>query len=272
MINAKRRRVIRMNFKQAEFVINASIMNNGPSLLIVGPNRIGKTTMLHAIAEKFKKKVYWTNNADYGGLMNNVDKIKQKDTIIYSDLQTILMRKTSVKNATIGLIASWISDGRNESDDFTYHNSSATLGKNMNFIIACTTDDLNMMMRYKGTYTHLLTRCLIIRVNNDLNIDAIENEERFELSMKPITKINKENKEEAMKVKLDRSIGNFGRAELVRDMERALIAIDCPIEIPFTDIEFFEPKTYIGPFKSDENKPIATKKFVPKQEKKSENE
>jgi hypothetical protein len=102
-----------MNFKDAEILINLSILHNGPPLLIVGNNGIGKTAMIESVVAKYKRAVFIPDRIDFGGLKQAEGQIKNLKikTIAISDMQNILTRKSQIRTSTIGVLSSWISEG-----------------------------------------------------------------------------------------------------------------------------------------------------------------
>ncbi|MEM3859498.1 MAG: hypothetical protein QW478_08850 [Candidatus Micrarchaeaceae archaeon] len=131
-----------MDFANAERIINASILTSKPPLMIMGENSIGKTEMLKAISTKFKHAQF-TTSVEYGGLKQYIPLLQQHKTttLVVSDLQRIILRRTGVRDNTIGLLSSLISEGTQF--ELNYNKDATDFSKrkknyNLNVIIGCT--------------------------------------------------------------------------------------------------------------------------------------
>jgi hypothetical protein len=161
-----------MNFKDAEILINLSILHNGPPLLIVGNNGIGKTAMIESVVARYKRAVFIPDRIDFGGLKKAEGQIKNLKikTIAISDMQNILTRKSQIRTSTIGVLSSWISEGVG-GNELGFNNINLTNKKKkrkndtINMIIACTPAQAFEMFKYQ--YYDLLDRVIIITVNRD---------------------------------------------------------------------------------------------------------
>ena len=180
-----------MNFKDAEILINISIINNGPPLMIVGNNGIGKTAMVEAVISKYKKAVFIPERIDFGGLKQAEAQIKNLKikTIAISDMQNILTRKGQIRTSTIGVLSSWLSEGLG-GNELGFGNVNLTNKKKkskketLNMVVACTPAQAFEMFRYQ--YFDLLDRMVIVTVDrekNEFKEDGFALD--FELSKKP---------------------------------------------------------------------------------------
>lgn len=173
-----------MDFKSAEVLVNSSLLFNGPPLMVIGDNGIGKTEMIKTIAKKFKNstvKKAW----DYGGLQQQLPLMKkQVKTMVLTDLQNVLSRKAGVRNSTLGYMSALMTEG--EEDSMSYNVIEPVKGKNINFIIA-------------GTPQHVL-RCIQLGQNDFMNrfvVIIAEREKKdfkkhaFSLDINPVYKFDR---------------------------------------------------------------------------------
>ncbi len=161
-----------MNFRDAEQLLNASLLYAGPPLLIVGKNGIGKTAMINEMVSRFKKAVFIPERIDFGGLKQAEMQIKNMHikTVAISDMQNILSRKGGVRNATMGLLSSWMSEGIGGNElGFGNVNLSNKVDKRrkytVNIIAACTFNHLAQMFRLG--YSDFLDRMVIVIVERN---------------------------------------------------------------------------------------------------------
>lgn len=172
-----------MEFKDAEKLINASLVYGNPPLLVVGDNGIGKTEMLRAFQDAFEKNTVITSSLDYGGLKDKIPKLDEEvQTIVVTDLQNILGRKLAVRKSTLAFISQLICDVTDT--DMSFTGDLETAYRRMNFIIGCTPAQLNQLIRYK--YHDFLDRFMIIPVER-----VVPENKKFELEVKLVKKVSK---------------------------------------------------------------------------------
>ena len=159
-----------MQFANAERILNASLLLNIPPLMIIGSNSIGKTEMLKSIAFKFKHTEF-TTSVEYGGLKQYIPLLQQHktNTIVISDLQRIILRRGGVRDNTIGLISSLISEGTqfelSYSKDSVVDFKKRKKNYNLNFVMGCTPFHIAKLAELG--YHDLLVRFIYIPVERD---------------------------------------------------------------------------------------------------------
>ncbi|MEM3264781.1 MAG: hypothetical protein QXH07_02390 [Thermoplasmata archaeon] len=193
-----------MDFKDAEIFLNVSLLYSGPPVLIVGKNGIGKTAMINEMVSKFKKAVFIPERIDFGGLKQAESQIVNLriKTIAISDMQNILSRKSGIRNSTMGLLSSWMSEGAG-GHELGFGNIQLTNKVNkkaenpINIVAAATPNHLGDMISYG--YIDFLDRCVILFVSRS-NENFFEKE--FKLEHNPILKPDMEKYKNIMKLKL----------------------------------------------------------------------
>ena len=184
--------VMCMNFANAERVINASILTSNPPLMIVGDNGIGKTEMLKTITLKFKHAQF-TTSVEYGGLKQYIPLLQQHKTttIVISDLQRIILRRSGVRDNTIGLISSLISEGTQFELNYSKENiadfSKRKKNYNLNVIIGCT--PMHIAKLNELGYYDFLVRFAYIPITRD--ITKIDFRKPFKLEVPTYTTVDK---------------------------------------------------------------------------------
>ena len=95
-----------MNRREIEHCVNATILNPKFNFCVVGDNRVGKTTLIESIAEKYPIKVAIIDDYDAAGIRSSLPMLRPSpSTLIFEDLQIIFAKKYEQKKAVIGLIA-----------------------------------------------------------------------------------------------------------------------------------------------------------------------
>lgn len=161
-----------MQFASAERILNASLLLNIPPIMIMGSNSIGKTEMLKTITRKFKHSEF-TTSVEYGGLKQYIPLLQQHktQTIVISDLQRIILRRSGVRDNTIGLISSLISEGTQFelafSKDSIVDFKKRKKNYNLNFIIGCTPFHVSKLAELG--YHDLLVRFIYVPVERDVS-------------------------------------------------------------------------------------------------------
>lgn len=181
-----------LDFKQAELFLNHSLLYGNPSLLVIGKNGIGKSAMVESMIKEFNKKVRYVDNIEYGGMKQQVIEMQHtKEKIIaIPDLNRILSRKANVRDATLGYMASLISEGVMNSMTFNREllpYEKKMKSKKINFIIPATPHHI---VKLVGMQQYdFLNRFIIL----DAYRDASDfNPNRYQLHINPIFKYDKE--------------------------------------------------------------------------------
>ena len=210
-----------MQFEEAEVVLNASMLVGYPPLFLVGDNTIGKTTLLKAMCSKFNKTSVFTTAIDYGGLKEFVKVADKKiKTIVLSDVQSVLSRKTAVQEATFGYISTLIEEGATNEITFAKAGREAHEVK-FNVILAGTPRHVVRLIRMGEI--DLLTRFLYIPVERDL--DKVDLTKEYKLQDGLSTKIKKSDLFEYDKLKeVDITIKNVRYRKMVNSLILTLLS------------------------------------------------
>lgn len=180
-----------LTFKDAELMLNSSLLFNGPSLIIIGKNGIGKTALIETMEKQFHKtSEFYGTDVDFGGIRQQVQTMVQlkKKNFVIGDMNSIISRGQGISLKAFSLISSYISEGYNASAGFSREGSPALdskKGYKINFVMAGTPAHMNYLFRESPRYNDFLNRCLIIEV--DRNLDEYK-PKGFELFAKPIKK------------------------------------------------------------------------------------
>ncbi len=175
-----------MNFKDAEWLIKVSLIYHNLPLMIVGKNGIGKTTMIDHMVDAYKHAAFIPERLDFGGLSQASQQIKSLkiNTLAIADMQVILSRKGGVRDATIGLLTSWISEGIS-GNNMGFNNVTLSNKKikasPINIIDACTPIHFGQMVQYK--YSDFLDRHMIINLEREIK-DFNDEGFKLEISVK----------------------------------------------------------------------------------------
>jgi hypothetical protein len=160
-----------LDFKNAEVLLNCSLLFGEPSIMIIGKNGIGKTKMIEAVYNNFRKTSdFYGTDMDFGGLRQNVIRMigEKKKNFVLGDMQTILTRKMGVKTAALGLMAGLITEGYQLSGSFTKDQPIPTgikKGYKINFVTSGTPSHFIYMVNL--SQYDFLNRFLIIPVDRD---------------------------------------------------------------------------------------------------------
>jgi len=182
-----------MDFKSAEQIINASLLANGPPLFVIGPNGIGKTEMLKAMAQPFRNTVF-TTAIEYGGYKQyeRILKDKKIKNLVLSDLQSITERPQHVRGNVVRILSSLTSEGTQFELTFSRDRPIEDFQKrkesfNLNVIIGGTTKHLEQLIR-EGHHD-LLVRFIYIFVDRDTS--TINFKEKYKLHAQPILRFDR---------------------------------------------------------------------------------
>ncbi len=175
-----------MEFRDAEYFINMSLLYSKVPLIVVGSNGIGKSTMLKEMSKHFKNTIF-TTGIEYGGIKTNIQtwKGQKLKNIVISDFQSILTRKQQIANSTIGAISMLITDGIN--NEILYRSDNTEVkGFTVNFVVGMTYMHLFYLIS-KGYYD-FLDRCLIVPLDRDMS--KVDINKPFKLEIDVIKKKN----------------------------------------------------------------------------------
>ncbi len=230
-----------MQFASAERILNVSLLLNGPPLMIVGSNSIGKTEMLKAITQKFKHAEF-TTSVEYGGLKQYIPLLQQHKTktLVISDLQRIILRRSGVRDNTIGLISSLISEGTqfelSYSRDGVIDFKKRKKNYNLNFIIGCTPFHIAKLAELG--YHDLLVRFIYVPVERD--VSTIDFRKPFKLEVPIYTTYDKKKLQELYEKDSVRSITTLTSRENVmyKQLQIGLKLINAEIK---EQILFYRP-------------------------------
>jgi len=215
-----------MQFKDAEILLNASMLAGYPPLFVVGDNTIGKTTLLKAMYKKFKKTVEFTTAIDYGGLKEYVKVNKNIKTIVLSDIQSVLSRKKPVQEATFGYISTLIEEGASSEITFSKAGRNADEAK-LNVILAGTPRHVVRLIRLGEI--DLLTRFLYLPVERD--IDSVDLTKPYQLQNKLPNSIKKSDLLKYERLNdFNINIRNIRYKKMINSIILTLYATNYPIE------------------------------------------